>query len=96
MQKQLRLHTKASKKVAEVINRDHLRAAAAFPLLQAAQHQPSSPSCPLADQSSLISVVLVKNIMQLLSCPNLDWKRTWLINIDYNPPTASKNRLWGP
>lgn len=46
-------------------------------------------------QSPLISVVLVKNIVQLLSCPNLPWQRIWLINIDYNPPTASKNRLLG-
>lgn len=45
--------------------------------------------------SPLISVVVVKSIVQLLSCPNLCWKRIWLINIDYSPPTASKNWLLG-
>lgn len=69
----------------------------AHPVLpQAPQHSLPAPFCPLTNQSPLIPVVLLKNIVQLLSCPNICWKRIWLINIDYNPPTASQIDSQGP
>lgn len=54
--------------------------------------QLTNPSlCPFL-KTSRISC-LGQKYMQLLSQCSLVWKRVWLINIDYNPPAASKNWL---